>query len=185
MSSIQTVFASGLSATGGNVDQAAAAGLDFFNKLNKAGNFVPIDVTAAALAQGTAPIAVRWDYLALGDRDTLKGNPPVTVVVPKTGIVAGVYVQAISAYAPHPNAAKLWMEWLYSDASQIIWLKGYCHPIRFQDLVQSGKVPPDLLAKLPPADAYRKALFPTLAQQGAAKETITKQWDSVVGVTVK
>ena len=119
------------------MDQAAAAGLDFFNKLNKAGNFVPIDVTAAALAQGTAPIAVRWDYLALGDRDTLKGIPPVTVVVPKTGIVAGVYVQAISAYAPHPNAAKLWMEWLYSDASQIIWLKGYCHPIRFQDLVQS------------------------------------------------
>jgi putative spermidine/putrescine transport system substrate-binding protein len=28
--------------------------------------------------------------------------------------MAGVYVQGISAYAPHPNAAKLWMEYLYS-----------------------------------------------------------------------
>jgi putative spermidine/putrescine transport system substrate-binding protein len=183
--SIQSVFAAGLSATNGDVDQAAMAGLQFFAKLNKAGNFVPVDPSAASLAQGSTPIAVRWDYLALGDRDTLKGNPPVEVVVPKTGVVAGVYVQAISAYAPHPNAAKLWMEWLYSDAVQLQWLKGYCHPIRFADLVKSNKIPPDLLAELPPPENYQKALFPSLAQQGKAKQTITTQWDSVVGVTVK
>ena len=74
-------------------------------------------------------------------RDTLAGNPGVEVVVPKTGVVAGVYVQAISAYAPHPNAAKLWMEYLYSDEGQIGWLKGYCHPIRFNDLRKNGKIP--------------------------------------------
>ena len=90
----------------------------------------------------------------MADRDTLKGNPPVEVVVPKTGVVAGVYVQAISAYAPHPNAAKLWMEYLYSDEGQLGWLKGYCHPIRFNDLVKNGKVPQELLDKLPPAAAY-------------------------------
>jgi putative spermidine/putrescine transport system substrate-binding protein len=106
------------------------------------------------------------------------------VVVPKTGIVAGVYVQAISAYAPHPNAAKLWMEHLYSDESQLTWLKGYCHPARFDDLVKRNVVPADLMEKLPPADNYAKALFPSLGQQGKAKETITKQWDSVVGVNV-
>jgi putative spermidine/putrescine transport system substrate-binding protein len=183
--SIQSVFAAGLSATNGDVDKAAAAGLDYFAKLNKAGNFVPVGISAAALAQGSTPIGIRWDYLALADRDTLKGNPPVEIVVPKTGIVAGVYIQAISAYAPHPNAGKLWMEWLYSDPVQIQWLRGYCHPIRFKDLVKNNKVPAELLAKLPPAESYDKALFPTLAQQGAAKEVITKQWDSVVGATVK
>ena len=95
----------------------------------------------APLAQGATPIIIRWDYNALADRDTLNGNPPVEVVVPKTGVVAGVYVQAISAYAPHPNAAKLWMEYLYSDEGQLGWLKGYCHPIRFNDLVKNGKIP--------------------------------------------
>jgi putative spermidine/putrescine transport system substrate-binding protein len=183
--SIQSVFAAGLSATNGDVGKAASAGLDYFAKLNKAGNFVPVGISAAALAQGSTPIGIRWDYLALADRDTLKGNPPVEIVVPKTGVVAGVYIQAISAYAPHPNAGKLWMEWLYSDPVQIQWLKGYCHPIRFKDLVKNNKVPAELLAKLPPAEAYDKALFPTLAQQGQAKEVITKQWDSVVGATVK
>ena len=81
--------------------------------------------------------------------------------MPKTGVVAGVYIQAISAYAPHPNAAKLWMEHLYSDESQLLWLKGYCHPIRFNDLVKNGKVPQELLDKLPPAENYEKALFPS------------------------
>ena len=128
---IQGVLAAGLAMSKGNMDQAAEAGLKFFADLNKAGNFVPVIGKVASLAQGATPIIIRWDYNALSDRDTLKGNPKVEVVVPKNGVVAGVYVQAISAFAPHPNAAKLWMEHLYSDEGQVAWLKGYCHPIRF------------------------------------------------------
>jgi putative spermidine/putrescine transport system substrate-binding protein len=182
---IQGVFAAGLSAAKGNVDAAADAGLKFFADLNKRGNFVPVIGKAASLAQGATPIIIRWDYNALADRDTLKGNPKVEVVVPESGVVAGVYVQAISAYAPHPNAAKLWIEYLYSDEGQLGWLKGYCHPIRFQNLVSSRKVPANLLANLPRAEAYAQAVFPTLEQQGRAKQTITKQWDTVVGANVK
>jgi putative spermidine/putrescine transport system substrate-binding protein len=182
---IQGVYAAGLSAAKGNVNMAADAGLKYFADLNKRGNFVPVIGKAASLAQGATPIIIRWDYNALADRDTLKGNPKVEVIVPASGVVAGVYVQGISAYAPHPNAAKLWMEYLYSDDGQLGWLKGYCHPIRFQNLVASRKVPADLLAKLPRAEAYAKAAFPTLEQQDRAKETITKQWDTVVGANVK
>ncbi|WP_441965129.1 ABC transporter substrate-binding protein [Microvirga sp. 2MCAF38] len=181
---IQGVYAAGLSAAQGDASKAAEAGLNFFSDLNKKGNFVPVIGKAASVAQGATPIVIRWDYNALSDRDTLKGNPAIEVVVPKTGVVAGVYVQGISAYAPHPNSAKLWMEHLYSDEGQIAWLKGYCHPIRFQDLANNKKIPADLLAKLPPAEAYDKAVFPTLSQQDAAKEVITKKWDSVVGAKV-
>jgi putative spermidine/putrescine transport system substrate-binding protein len=182
---IQAVFAAGLSSAKGDVAKAGDAGLKFFSELNKKGNFVPVIGKAASVAQGATPIVVRWDYNALADRDTLKGNPKVEVVVPKTGVVAGVYVQAISAFAPHPNAAKLWMEYLYSDEGQIGWLKGYCHPIRFQDLAKSKKVPADILAKLPPAAAYDEAVFPTLEQQAQSSGVITKQWDTVVGANVK
>ncbi|WP_131194228.1 ABC transporter substrate-binding protein [Lichenihabitans psoromatis] len=182
---IQAVYAAGLSAVKGDATKAADAGLKYFSELSKSGNFVPVIGKAASVAQGATPIVVRWDYNALADRDTLKGNPEVKVVVPKTGVVAGVYAQAISAYAPHPNAAKLWMEYLYSDEGQIGFLKGYCHPIRFQNLVDDKKVDAALLAKLPPAEAYATAVFPTLAEQDAAKPIITKQWDSVVGSNVK
>jgi len=182
---IQGVYAAGLAAGGEAGASAGEAGLKFFADLNKAGNFVPVIGKVASVAQGSTPILIRWDYNALADRDTLDGNPPLDVVVPKTGVVAGVYVQAISAYAPHPNAAKLWMEYLYSDEGQLGWLKGYCHPIRFNDLAKRGVIPQELLDKLPPAEAYESAVFPTLDEQAAAKDVIVKQWDSVVGANVQ
>ncbi|MFN3548065.1 MAG: ABC transporter substrate-binding protein, partial [Mesorhizobium sp.] len=121
------VLAAGMAAGGKPGKEAGEKGLEFFAELNKAGNFVPVIGKAGTLAQGATPIIVMWDYNALAAKDTLAGNPPVEVVVPKSGVLAGVYVQAISAYAPHPNAAKLWMEYLYSDEGQLGWLKGYCH----------------------------------------------------------
>lgn len=182
---ILSVYAAGLSAAGGDASKASEAGLDFFKQLNEKGNFVPVIGKASSLAQGTTPIIVRWDYNALADRDTLDGNPPVEVVVPKSGVLAGVYAQAISAYAPHPNAAKLWLEYIYSDEGQLGFLKGYCHPARFNQLVSEGKVPQDVLDKLPPAEAYTKAVFPTLEEQDANKNAVTGGWDSVVGANVQ
>lgn len=180
---IQSVFAASL-ANGGSLEDAAP-GLQFFKDLNAAGNFVPVIAETGTLAQGETPIVIQWDYNALAARDSLAGNPPVEVVVPASGVFAGVYVQAISAYAPHPNAAKLWMEFLYSDEGQLIWLKGYCHPIRFNDMVERGVVPQDLLDKLPTPELYNLAVFPTLAQLNSAKDLITSQWDTVVGADVK
>ena len=49
----------------------------------------------------------------------------------------------INADAPHPAAARLWQEYLYSDEGQLGWLKGYCHPIRFNDLAKNGKIRDD------------------------------------------
>ena len=179
------VFTTGLAATGGDIAKAGEAGLNFFKELNAKGNFVPVAGKAAPFAQGATPIILAWDYNAISWGEGLKGNPPYEVIVPTSAVVAGVYVQAISAFAPHPNAAKLWMEHLYSDEGQLGWLAGYCHPIRFNDLVKNSKVPAELLAKLPPAENYAKAIFPTLEQQAAFKETITKGWDTIVGADVK
>jgi putative spermidine/putrescine transport system substrate-binding protein len=180
---IMSVYAAAL-ASGGSADNAQA-GLDFFAKLNEAGNLVPIIAKQASFAKGETPIQILWDYLALGGRDALAGNPEVEVVIPKTGVIGGVYVQAISAYAPHPNAARLWMEFLYSDEGQLLWLKGYPHPIRYDDLVKRKAIPADLAAKLPSAELYASAAFPTVDQITAAKTLITGKWDSVVKADIK
>jgi len=181
---VQAVYAAGLSRNGGDAATAADEGLKFFAEANK-GNFVPVIGKTASLAQGSTPIIVAWDYNGLSWNQELAGNPPIEVVVPKSGVVAGVYVQGISAYAPHPNAAKLWMEHLYSDEGQLLWLKGFCHPIRFNDLAANGKIPQDLMDALPPAAAYEAAVFPSLDEQNAAKPIITEKWDSVVGANVQ
>ncbi len=179
------VYAAGLAAGGAAGADAGERGLGFFAELNKAGNFVPVIGKTGTLAQGATPVIIQWDYNALSGRDTLNGNPPVDVVVPASGVVAGVYVQGISAYAPHPNAAKLWMEYLYSDEGQLGWLDGYCHPIRFNAMAAAGKIPQEMLDKLPPAEAYEAAVFPSLDEQSAMKDKVTSGWDSVVGANVQ
>jgi putative spermidine/putrescine transport system substrate-binding protein len=171
-------------ANGGGFDNPKP-GLDYFDKLNKAGNFVPLIAVPGTVDSGETPVTMRWDYNALANRDKTDGNPNIGVIIPASGVVAGVYVQAISAYAPHPNAARLWMEFLYSDEGQIIWLKGYGHPVRYADLAARGVIPADVAAKMPPAAAYAKAVFPTLAQQAANKKYIADNWDSIVNVKVQ
>jgi putative spermidine/putrescine transport system substrate-binding protein len=179
------VLAAGMSTGAAPGEAAGKAGLEFFKALNEAGNFVPVIGKTGTLAQGTTPIVIMWDYNALAARDTLAGNPPVEVVVPASGVLAGVYVQAISAYAPQPNAAKLWMEYLYSDEGQLGWLKGYCHPARFNAMAAAGKIPQDLLDALPPAASYEAAYFPTLEEVDANKVAVTGGWDAVVGANVQ
>ncbi len=177
---ISGVWASGFPA-GGSLD-SAQQGLDFFKQLNDVGNFVPVIAKTATVASGEAPIRITWTYNALADKDSLAGNPPIEVVVPAAGRFGGMYVQAISAYAPHPNAAKLWMEYLYSDEGQNAWLRGYCNPIRYEDMVAKGTVDKAAQAKLPDTAGTE---LPTLLQIEAATKIITEGWPTTVGVTVK
>jgi putative spermidine/putrescine transport system substrate-binding protein len=174
---IQSVEASSL-ANGGSLDNAQP-GLDFFKQLVTAGNFVPTVAKQGSLVSGETPIVITWSYLALADRDALKGTVNVDVVIPATGKFGGIYVQAISKTAPHPNAAKLWEEYLYSDEGQLVWTNAYCYTSRYQDLVTKGVISGDLKAKLPDVTG---TVFPTEAQLTASKTLISGAWASVTGL---
>ncbi|HMO09042.1 MAG TPA: ABC transporter substrate-binding protein [Paracoccaceae bacterium] len=179
------VLAAGMSTGAAPGEAAGKAGLEFFKALNDAGNFVPVIGKAGTLAQGTTPIIIAWDYNALGWANTLAGNPPVEVVIPQSAALAGVYVQAISAYAPQPNAARLWMEHIFSDEGQLGYIKGGCQTARFAELVAAGKVPQEVLDAMPPADAYTNAYFPSLDEVNANRAAVTGGWDAVVGANVQ
>lgn len=178
---IQAVFAATL-ANGGSLDDAQP-GLDFFNQLNQAGNFVPVIAKVGTISQGATPIAFFWDYNAFGYKDGFAGNPPATVFYPSPTI-ASMYVQAISAYAPHPNCAKLWMEVLHSDEGQLAWMKGYAHGVQQTEMEARGVIPADLAAKLPASSAFALAVAPSDAQVTAAKALITVGWMTTVGVDI-
>lgn len=184
---VMTVFAAGISRKGftslESVDQAleaADAGLQFWKEMHDSGNFIPVIADQGRIAAGETPIVLEWDYLALANRDALAGNPDLEIVVPASGVLAGPYAGGISAYAPHPYAARLWWEFVMSDEGQLIYLKGYAHPIRYTDMAARGIIPADLAAKLPPAEAYEKAIFPTVEILTAVKARITENWRSVV-----
>ena len=176
----ETVFAAGL-ANGGSLDDASK-GLDFFKKLKDEGTLLPTIAMPDSIEGGATPITIRWTYNALAHRAATNGTPPLDVTIPTTGRLGGANVQAINASAPHPNAARLWMEFLYSDEGQNLMLKGFCLPIRMAAMTQGDRIPPELMATVPDPTGV---VFPTAKQLGAATSLITQRWDAVVGVDVK
>jgi putative spermidine/putrescine transport system substrate-binding protein len=177
----RTVQAASL-ANGGTVTEPVH-GLQYFAYMNQLGNLVPLIANNTSLIQGQTPIRLTWDFDALAGRDSLNGTPQVEVVVPKSGKLADLYVQAIYKNARHPNAARLWMEYIYSDEGQLTWLSppGYCHPIRQDAMDRAGKIPADLKARLPDT---KGVTFPSAADLAAGKAIITTNWNRAVGVDI-
>jgi len=168
------VFAASL-ANGGTLDDIGP-GIQFFADLKTAGNYITTQATSATKASGQTPVVCGWDYLQLADRDVQKGKVNITVAVPTNGVYGGYYCQAINKTAPHPYAARLWQEFLYSDAGQLLFLKGYTHPARFADMSKRGVVPKNLIAKLPPAQDYKTVKFASVAQITKASDVLAKDW---------
>ena len=166
-------------ANGGSLDNIQP-GIDFFAKLKKAGNFSAARSSVANIGKGEVAIAIMWDYLGLGFRDQLAGKPNLSVVIPSDGSLIGPYVSIVNKTAPHPYAARLWIEYIFSDEGQLFYLTGYAHPARYQALVSAGKVPTALAAKLPPAAQYANVQLPTPAQLTAASNVVTQNWGTQV-----
>jgi putative spermidine/putrescine transport system substrate-binding protein len=178
----QSVYAAAIN-NGGTLDNIQP-GLDFFKKLNQSGNLLPLIADPGVIAKGETPISVHWNYLALADQQADNGNPSIQVVYPTGTAWGGYYYQAISAYAPHPAAARLWEEYLYSDEGQNTLIKGFCTPARMADMLSRNVVPDAAKAALPPASMLSSAVIPNPDQLSSARAAIKAQWDSVVGLNI-
>jgi putative spermidine/putrescine transport system substrate-binding protein len=161
-------------ANGGSLDDVSK-GVDFFHQLKVNGNFVPVIGTAATVKAGQTPVLFEWDYLS-----TSHGKDVSTwkIFVPPNATVGGYYVQAINKQAPHPAAARLWEEYLYSDEGQNLWLKGGARPVRQAAMTTSGKIDATAAAALPPVRGT--PVFPTQAQQTAAGAYVSAHWSAAI-----
>jgi putative spermidine/putrescine transport system substrate-binding protein len=167
-------------ANGGSLDDIGP-GISFFAELAKLGNFNPSAATSASLVSGQTPIVINWDYLNLAQAKKSKGMTPIDTVIPANATPYGAfYCQAISKYAPHPKAAQLWEEFLYSDEGQLLFLEGFAHPARFADLVKRGVVSKELMAELPPAGPYAAAAFADNDQTKKAQKALAADWTKMV-----
>ena len=162
-------------ANGGSFDNIMP-GITFFQKLHQEGNFVETPGLAGAIASGQTPIVIDWDYNQAADAVANKGKFKWTTAVPTDASFAAYYAQAISAKAPHPAAARLWLEYLYSATGQNLWLKGLGRPVELQAMIKSGTVNKTYLKALPPVS--KPAQYPSLAQVTAAEAVVAQQWAS-------
>jgi putative spermidine/putrescine transport system substrate-binding protein len=171
-SAFSGVWAAAL-ANGGSFDNIMP-GIQFFQKLHQIGNFVETPGLPGAIASGQTPIVIDWDYNNAAAAIANKGKFVWKTVIPTDASFAAFYAQAISAKAPHPAAARLWLEYLFSPTGQNLWLKGLSRPVELQAMIKNGTVNKTFLKALPPVS--KPAKYPSLAQVTAAEAAVAQQW---------
>ena len=163
---------------GGTPDNISK-GVAFFTALKAAGNFLPVDPDPAMIKAGQTPVVFDWDYLNVAQGVKLKGTMDWKTMVPAGAVLGGYYVQSINKDAPHPAAARLWQEYLYSDEGQNLWLKGGARPVREAAMVTAGTIDKVAHDALPKTEGT--PVFLTKAQEDKAKAYLVTNWAKAIG----
>jgi putative spermidine/putrescine transport system substrate-binding protein len=160
---------------GGSADDIAP-GVEFFRKLHEAGNFLPVDPTPATVESGQTPVVIDWNYLNATETKKL---PSWQVLVPQDAAVAGYYYQAINKDAPHPAAARLWQEFLYSDEGQNLFAVGGVRPVRADTMMADGTLDKTVSSSLTVIDG--PVTVPSPDQTEKATEYLSDNWAKAIG----
>ncbi len=154
-------------------------GLDYVKKLKAAGTFNLQDVTASTIDSGQHGVVFDWTYNQASTTERLGGKDvDWKVFVPEGGEIASFYVQAINADAPHPAAARLWQEFIFSPEGQNIWLRGAARPVLFDVMKADGTLDTEAAAKLP--ELANEPQTPTAEEAEAANAFLKENWDKAV-----
>ena len=162
-------------ANGGSISNIGP-GVSFFKQLNAAGNFVPVTATAATIDNGTTPVVFDWDYL---NSASVVNLPSWKVFVPSDAVLGGYYAQAITKTAPHPAAARLWEEYLYSATGQNLWLQGGARPVEMSAMQSNGTLNQTYAAALPAVSGSPVTL--DQGQASTAASYLASNWSAAVG----
>ncbi|MFF8945738.1 ABC transporter substrate-binding protein [Streptomyces sp. NPDC014864] len=171
------VYAAALANNGsfGNIQP----GLDFFAELERNGNFNPLNSNSATVADGRTPISINWDYINLHYADRLRDKGVNwQVAIPFDGSFAQYFALAVNKNAPHPAAARLWQEYLFSPEGQNLRLRAYARPVLMDAMRQDGTLDKAAAARLPSVEGTPQ--FPTDAQLEKARETVSRGWAEAV-----
>ncbi|RJL33635.1 extracellular solute-binding protein [Bailinhaonella thermotolerans] len=169
---------------GGGSAEDVSAGVRYFGQLARAGNLTRTEPTTSTIESGRTPVVIDWDYrnAARADRfrkrDEDRKKVDWKVVVPTGPALSSFYAQAINRAAPHPAAARLWQEFLYSDEGQNLFLRGHTRPIRAEAMERDGKVDRAAYKRLPPVSGTPVTL--TIPQMDRARAYVAANWHKTV-----
>ena len=159
-------------AAGGDMNNVQP-GIDYMGKLHKAGNVLRVVGTTpyAQFVKGEIPIWIGYENDGLKAKHIDGLGDAVAVVIPKEASAAAPYAISLVKNAPHPNAGKLWLNFIMTEMGQGIFAQGFVRPA-----VPGVKIPDTVADKLPPAPQVR----PLDVQAAAAKKAeIDAGWAKV------
>ncbi|NQW74643.1 MAG: ABC transporter substrate-binding protein [Candidatus Planktophila sp.] len=164
-------------ALGGTFDDVSK-GVAFFAKLKAAGNFINVNPTEATIASGQTPVVIDNGYLQAGVvKQFAKIGKVWKMFTPAS--VGSTYNSAISAWAPHPACARLWMEYTLGETGAEVWAVGGATPTLWVHLLKTKRATAAGLASIGKSKIVAEAA--TSAQTAAARAYLKTAWPAAVG----
>ncbi|MGA8295534.1 MAG: extracellular solute-binding protein [Acidimicrobiales bacterium] len=175
------VFAAALN-NGGSLNNIQP-GIAFFQRMKTAGNYNPVEAGGAGdapMADKTVLATIDWTYNEHSWTQELKSvGIDWKVIIPKGTPYASYYAMAISKYSPHPAAARLWLEYMFSPTGQNLWMEGGAVPATITAMEKAGTVSKTALASVPKLP--KPPVIATTAQASKATAIVVADWSSAVG----
>ena len=106
-------------------------GLDIYRQLAEQGRLDIGEDTRARIEKGEIQFYITTDFIAL-EHKTNMTNLNLQIQVPTDGAAVAAYASVINNYAPHPYAAALAKEYIFSNEGQDNLAKGFARPIRYE-----------------------------------------------------
>ena len=152
-----------------------AKGIAWFKALKAAGNFLPVDPTPATIQSGQTPVVFDWSYNQTG---VIAKVPTWKLWTPDNAALKVFYNQAINKDAPHPAAARLFQEYLFSADGQNAWLRGGATPVLMDAMTADGSIDAKAAAALP---KVTNPVLPTAEDTDKAKAALAAAWPAAMG----
>jgi putative spermidine/putrescine transport system substrate-binding protein len=160
-------------ANGGSMDDVKP-GLEYLSKLHKSGNVLRTLGTTpyAQFLKGEIPIWIGYENDGLKAKHVDGMGDAVEVVMPKEASAAAPYAISLVKNGPNPNAGKLWLNYVMTEAGQGTFAEGFVRPA-----VPGVKLPESVAGKLPEAPQLKPV---DVAKATARKAEIDAGWAKAV-----
>ncbi|MEA5012059.1 MAG: ABC transporter substrate-binding protein [Angelakisella sp.] len=161
-------------AFGGGMDNLDPA-FEFWAEMAEKGRIDQGDILLQRIQAGEVQCGVTWSFNVFSYRDKTP-NYKFDICVPSDGAIMSGYASVINKYAPHPHAAALAREYIFSDAGQANLAKAGGIPTR-----TDVTIPAEIEAATFSKDMYKDAHPVTDPEAyNKVREEIARRWQEEI-----
>ena len=150
-------------------------GIDFWTEMANAGRINTLDITQANFESGEIAVGVVWSFQGIPYSKNIS-QYNMTAVVPSDGALQNGYASVINKYAPHPHAAALTREVMFSDEGQTYLALAGAIPTR-QDFQIAAEYADQVIDKNSVANSV---VITDSAAYSTACETAKTRWEEEI-----
>lgn len=161
-------------AFGGDLENLDPA-FEFWTEMAENGRINTLDILQQNFETGEVPVGVIWSFTAIPYKEKIT-QYPLEATIPSDGSIMSGYASVINRYAPHPHAAALAREYIFSDAGQANLAKAGAIPTR-----TDVEIPEEIQEATFAAESYANAIpMEDTAAYTAACEVVVTRWQEEI-----